>query len=230
MDWDFYLTVKVGGIAVFIFFGGIAVSKKLGISRAKAFFINALAAYAGYLVSTSWYIIQQVFGSDPYVFGDLFTAWDEAGAVLYGWILGGTATLVLLARHFKLNAVRYLDAVLPWLLLAQMLNRLGCFDAGCCFGSVTNFPLWVEGENGAHIHPVQLYEALFDLGLCIFLLSKKRQGMRTFLYFVSYPAARFLFEILRGDNQPALWFMTVPQVTSVLILIVVFRLKNKILL
>ena len=233
MDWDFYLTVKVGGIAVFIFVGGIAVSRKLGISRAKAFFINAVAVYAGYLLSTSWYIVQHLLGSDAYDFGNIFQAWDEAGAVLYGWVIGGTLALILLTRKFKLSTVRYLDTVLPWMLVAQFLNRLGCFDAGCCYGALTNLPISVYNNAlDGQVHPVQLYESLFDLALFFFIKTRKnpRIGQNTFYYFTCYPIARFFFEFLRGDNQPAFWFMTVPQVTSVLILIVVFRLKNKILL
>lgn len=216
MQWDLYLTLKVGGIAVFIFAGGRAVARSLGIRRERAFFINGTAAFAGYLVSTLWYIVQHLFGKEPYEFVDPVYAWGDAGAVLYGWVLGGTAALVFMARRFKLDAVRYLDSVLPWLLVAQSMNRLGCFDAGCCFGKPG--------------FPVQLYEAFFDLALFFFIRSRpKRPGLPTFLYFSAYPAARFLFEFMRGDNQPALLFMTVPQVTSVLILALVFRYKKKIL-
>ena len=222
MDWDFYLTVKVGGIVVFIFAGGIAAARALKLTRSKAFFINTCAVLAGYFVSTSWYILQHLYGREPYDFINFLSAWNGAGAVLYGWIIGGVLTLVLLTHLFKLPTVRYLDAVLPWMLVAQFLNRLGCYDAGCCFGKPMG-----SGET----IPVQLIEAVFDLCLFLFiLLRKSRKGENTFLYFTGYAAARFFFEFLRGDNTPALWFMTVPQVTSVLILAIVFRLKNKILL
>jgi len=223
MEWDFYLTVKVGGIAVFIFASGIAAAKKLNLSRSKTFFINACAVLAGYLASTSWYIVQHIFGNEPFEYTGFFEAWSEAGAVLYGWVIGGTLALIVLTRAFKISTIRYLDAVLPWMLVAQFLNRTGCYDAGCCYGKLA-----VNGWT----HPVQLYEAFFDLGLLWFIKSRKnpRVGQNTFLYFTGYATARFFFEFLRGDNQPALWFMTVPQVTSILILIVVFRLKNKILL
>lgn len=222
MDWDFYLTVKVGGIAVFIFAAGIAASKQLKLTRSKTFFLNACAVSAGYLLSTSWYIIQHLFGSESYEFGNIFDAWHQAGAVLYGWVIGGTVALILLTRNFKIPTVRYLDAVLPWMLVAQLMNRLGCFDAGCCYGK---FML------GGQTHPVQLYEAFFDLALFAFIKTRKdpRAGYITMLYFTGYATARFFLEFLRGDNLPALLFMTVPQVTSVCILVLVFLLKNKIL-
>ena len=217
MDWDLYLTLKVGGIAVFVFAGGLAVSKTLPVSRARAWFLNSLAVFAGFAASRVWYIIQNAFSNDPDSYTTIWETWDNAGSVLYGWVLGGTFALVLLTRMFKVHTIKYLDCVLPWLLVAQFLNRLGCYDAGCCYGK----PGW----------PVQLYEAFYDLALFWFIRTRpKRLGLPTFLYFTGYPAARFVFEFMRGDNQPALWFMTVPQVTSLLILAFLLTNRKKIVL
>lgn len=233
MTWDIYLILKVGGIAVFVFAGGIAASRGLGITREKAYLINAVSVVCGYFVNRLWYIIQHVYGSEPYEYRSLANAWDawnDAGSVLYGWVLGGTLATVLLTRFFKLKPVRYLDLVLPWLLVAQCLNRLGCFDAGCCYGSFTNLPIGVQNVTAdGMVHPIQLYEAAFDLVLFWFIRTRPpRLGMPTFLYFTAYPTARFVFEFMRGDNLPALWFMTIPQVTSLVILITVFSLRKKV--
>ncbi len=231
MTWDFYLTLKVGGIAVFVFAGGMAVAKTLGISREKAYFINAVAVFVGFVSSRVWYIVQHYFGSDPYEMSSLLKTWDDAGSVLYGWVIGGTLTLIFLTRKLKIPTVRYLDSVLPWLLVAQCLNRLGCFDVGCCYGSLTTCPVSIIGPDGVNqVHLVQLYEAAFDLLWAWFIWTRpKKIGLPTFLYFTGYPAARFLFEFMRGDNLPALWFMTVPQVTSVVILAFVLASRKKIL-
>ena len=96
MEWDLYLTLKTAGIAVFVFAGGFSVSRALGISRPKAYVLNAVAVLAGFVVSRLWYILQHVYGSEEYQFRQMnslwaaASAWDDAGAVLYGWILGGT--------------------------------------------------------------------------------------------------------------------------------------------
>jgi prolipoprotein diacylglyceryltransferase len=221
MSWDLYLTLKVGGIAVFVFAGGLAVTKNLPLSRAQAYFFNAVAVAAGFTASRLWYILQHLWGREEYEYRSILQigeAWDLAGAVLYGWVLGGTLALFWLTRMFKIPTVKYLDCVLPWLLVAQFLNRLGCWDAGCCFSK--------EG-----LPPVQALEAFFDLALFWFIRTRpKRTGLPTFLYFTGYPAARFVFEFLRGDNQPAFLFMTVPQVTSVLILAFVLVNRKKIVL
>ncbi len=227
MTWDLYLFLKCAGIAVFVFWGGQVVSRNLGIPCDKAFFINAAAVFAAFAGSRAWYVIQHIYGGDPYEITGLWDAWENAGSVLYGWVIGGTLMLVILTRALKLSTIRYLDTVLPILLVAQFLNRMGCFDAGCCYGSpsVYPFPFSVAGDiAGERVWPVQLYEALFDLALFAFIMTRrdKRPGYRTFLYFTGYPIARFFFEFLRGDNGPAALGLTVPQLTSVLLVAFAF--------
>ena len=238
MDWDFYLITKVGGIAVFIFGGAAMASKSLKISFGRAVLINALAILAGFCVSRSWYLLQHQFGGEPYWGGTFIEYWNEAGSVLYGWILGASVTVYWIVKRAKLDVIAYTDQVAPWALIGQFMNRLGCMEAGCCYGKGFSLAFLEAQRPELRVlyeqlgrQPVQLYEAMVDLSLftvLLFLLNKK--GRATWVYFVGYASARFFLEFLRGDNQPALWFMTVPQVTSVLILIVVFRLKNKILL
>ncbi len=234
MTWDAYLILKTAGIAVFVIGGGISAAKVFPITREKAYLINVLAVLAGYVSNRIWYIVQHLYGSEAYEYKTAWSAWgawQDAGSVLYGWVIGGTLALIVVTRMLKIPTVRYLDAVLPWLLVAQVLNRLGCFDAGCCFGGPTSCPISVAGSSDAdRIHPVQIYEAFFDALWVWFIWTRpKRVGLPTLLYFIGYPAARFLLEFLRGDNAPAFLFMTVPQVTSVLILTTVFLLRKRIL-
>ena len=221
MEWDLYLFLKCAGIAVLVFAGGYSISRAFNISRSKAYLINSAAVFAAFAGSRIWYIVQHYYGSEPYVFTSLRDAWDNSGSVLYGWVIGGTLMLVFLTRRLKLDTIKYLDIVLPWLLVAQSLNRLGCFDAGCCYGAATTlpFPFSVQGDiAGGRVHPVQLYEAVFDLLFFWFIRTRpKKRGLPTFLYFVGYPTARFFFEFLRGDNQPAALGLTVPQIASVVL-------------
>ena len=240
MDWDAYLTLKTMGIAVFVFGGGYTAAKHLGLSRSKAYLINLAAVITGGVFSRVWYIVQHYFGREPYDLPyppSFFGAWAHSGAVLYGWVIGGALTIILLSRCLKIPTVRYLDCLAPWLLVAQALNRLGCFDAGCCYGkSISRGFILLQRPNLQAVltelgrHPVQLYEALFDLLLLyVIKMAAKRQGQTTIFYFTGYAAGRFFLEFLRGDNQPTLLFMTVPQVTSVLILSAVLLLRKHIL-
>lgn len=219
MTWDAYLLLKTAGIVVFVFIGSFYASKN-GFSLAKSLVITACAVMLGFIFSRGWFILQHAFGSEPYAPETFTEAWNDAGSVLYGWVSGGTLAIWLLCKAWKLKPVQFLDYVLPWLLFAQALNRFGCFAGECCWGSETTFFVhvwnsWVRAE----VHPVQIYEAVFDISLFILCFKKaRRPGSRTFLYFFGYPAGRFFFEFLRGDNQSALLFLTVPQVASLVIL------------
>ena len=228
---DFYLIFKISGISAFIFFGAISCYKQK-IPLAASVSITVLSAIAAYFGSTYWYIFQNEDWKAVHSASEWASLMDGAGSVLYGWILGGSAAAYGLSKFFRLNPVKVFDILLPWLLAAQILNRFGCFSGQCCYGSPSSVS-WAVFNDFAQckVHPVQLYEAFVDailLGV-LFLQSEEIVGRRTFLYFMGYPFARFFLEFFRGDNKPVLLGMTVPQLTSVLILACVsfFVLKKR---
>ena len=223
MRWDAYLILKIAGILTFVFAGTLYSHKKQGIPLTKCLIITVLASAAAFAASRLWFITQYALGSEPYTPKDLLEAWNDAGSVLYGWIIGGTAMIVLLTDLYKINTVRFLDRVVPWMLIAQMFNRFGCFIGQCCWGKPTDFFLRVwNSHEKAMVHPVQLYEAALDGLLFYFVLRRqKRAGEASFLYYTGYAAGRFFLEFLRGDNHAVFLGLTVPQLTSVFVLIAV---------
>lgn len=78
------------------------------------------------------------------------------------------------------------------------------------------------------VHPVQLYEAVLAMVLCVGLhvWFKRRRwpGHVTCALAVGYAAIRFATEFLRGDNSPVYWGFTLSQVISLLIAAVVIGL------
>jgi phosphatidylglycerol---prolipoprotein diacylglyceryl transferase len=216
---DAYLFFKIAGILAFVL-GGTHSAKKAGIPPKKAFFVLFWAVLAGFSASRLWYIVQHTFGSELYAPADPLEAWNDAGSILYGWILGGAAAIVFLTRKWAIPTVAFFDRILPWMLVAQILNRFGCFAGECCWGAPTAFFLSVwNSHEGALVHPVQLYEAAFDAALLWLMCTHaKRPGEATYLYFMGYSMGRFFLEFLRGDNGPALLFFTVPQVTALAVM------------
>ena len=104
----------------------------------------------------------------------------------------------------------------PAVALAQSVGRLGCFSAGCDYGTparsfpgvvftnpysreVTGVPL------NTKIHPTQLYESLATLVIGAILLwryrHKKKDGEIFLIYLTLYAVARFFLEFLRGDED-----------------------------
>jgi phosphatidylglycerol:prolipoprotein diacylglycerol transferase len=129
-----------------------------------------------------------------------------AGGVFYGGLIAGTAAGYLLVRHFKLNAWRVADAVLPAVALGQVFGRLGCFAGGCCYGKPTHSDWGVSVADSGSLalrHPTPIYEsvAVFALWLVLIHLVRRRAavGQVALAYALGYAALRFVIEFFRGD-------------------------------
>ena len=127
------------------------------------------------------------------------------GAALAGG-LGGLAAI----RWQGLPFFAMTDVLALGLPLAHGLFRIGCFLAGCCWGTPSDQPWAVVfhaplGPAPDHVplHPTQLYEAcaLLAVGLAARVMYKKRgwNGQIMALYLVSYGVIRAGLETLRGD-------------------------------
>lgn len=128
--------------------------------------------------------------------------WLGGGMVFYGGLIGGVlgaASFMRLAAKKSLTTLFLLTPLIP---LGHAIGRIGCFMAGCCYGSETHSPLSIHLHE-AERHPVQLYEsALLFLLFAVthYLVHKKRKAREAFyLYVFSYALIRFLLEYLRGD-------------------------------
>jgi phosphatidylglycerol:prolipoprotein diacylglycerol transferase len=136
---------------------------------------------------------------------DITLLWRDPryGFVFYGGVFGCVAAGLLLRRRmpFDLRAVAdHFAAAMP---LGHAIGRLGCLAAGCCYGRHTELPWGVEMAGDPSRHPVQVYEAAFNLGLFVFagywLLPRKKPVLRVVLGV--YAAARFALEFLRDDPR-----------------------------
>jgi phosphatidylglycerol:prolipoprotein diacylglycerol transferase len=144
----------------------------------------------------------------------------EGGLVWYGGFIGATIGGVFLARLRRWPILRLCDLAAPIVPLAHAFGRIGCFFNGCCYGRITSASYGVVfAGDGDYRIPVQLYEAgfLFALSaLLVVLPPRRREGQLFFLYAGSYGAGRFVLEYFRGD-QLALWSLTLPQWTSLIL-------------
>lgn len=150
---------------------------------------------------------------------------DQGGLVFYGGLVAAGAAIVVFARRHRLGLVPFLDFVVTSVPLAHALGRIGCFLNGCCFGSRTvsawcgvRFPkasipwysqyhehlLGADAPASLPVHPVQLYEAGFNLvvyGLLVWLFRKRlRPGVVMAAYLMLYAIGRFSLEFWRGDR------------------------------
>ncbi|MFO8015697.1 MAG: prolipoprotein diacylglyceryl transferase [Candidatus Woesearchaeota archaeon] len=123
-----------------------------------------------------------------------------------GGLLGFLFVLIY-TRMKKLRFLKYVDVIAPILLLGAFIARLGCYIAGCCYGSITEVP-WAIIRNGAAIHPSQLYHSLANLiAFCIVLYMVMRKerlgrfdGYVLIWTIMLYCAGRFITGFFRGDH------------------------------
>lgn len=145
---------------------------------------------------------------------------DHGGLVFYGGLALGLLGGFLYMRRAGLPLLKTVDLMVPPLVLAHALGRIGCFLNGCCYGTFTDLP-WGAAfpPELLHRHPTQLYEsavlALFFLALKILERKNPRPGTALLTYGFLYGLWRFGIEFIRGDNPSVLWGLTVFQWVSI---------------
>jgi phosphatidylglycerol:prolipoprotein diacylglycerol transferase len=136
----------------------------------------------------------------------------EGGLVFYGGLLCAIAVAVVYMRRHRLPFWKMADLFSPPVALGLFFGRIGCFFAGCCYGTETSLPWAVVFTNpdslarlNVPLHPTQLYDAANGLVLFVILVwMQKRKtfdgqvfGCFVFLYSVS----RYFIEMVRGDPR-----------------------------
>jgi phosphatidylglycerol:prolipoprotein diacylglycerol transferase len=61
----------------------------------------------------------------------------RSGGVFYGGFIAAVIASVIVMRVYKLPWWRTADAFAPGIAIGQVIGRLGCFSAGCCWGKPT---------------------------------------------------------------------------------------------
>jgi phosphatidylglycerol:prolipoprotein diacylglycerol transferase len=176
----------------------------------------------GLAVFVSGFFGSWLLGATVSLLSGVPLAWSTlrtAGAI-HGGLLGGLVGLIVMVRIFRLPLPLLLDAYLPSVALGQGIGRLGCFAAGCCFGSTSDAPWAVVFTDpsakelggvplGVHLHPVQLYDASAHFLLCALLIGLHKKGIlhgRLFgLWCIAEGGTRLLMETFRGDLGRGVW-------------------------
>lgn len=158
-----------------------------------------------YHVATDW---KRYSGN----WGEAFAIWNGGLGIPGGMALGVIVGLMVAHRR-RLSVPLILDAATPALPLAQAIGRFGNWFNQELFGGPTDLP-WGLEIDPAHrparymqyetFHPTFLYEALWNLALCGFLIWAERSGRlkigRLFpLYVLGYFIARLGLELMRSD-------------------------------
>lgn len=206
----------------------LTVAFLLGIYTAIRLGRRAGVSSAHILDFSSWVIIVAVIGAKVLLVLTLWSYYQEhpgeifsfatlkKGGVFYGGFLAALFFAIWYVRTQKLSFWKFADVLSPSVALGTAITRLGCFSAGCDYGTRTTLP-WgvvftsaVANENtgvplGVRLHPTQLYLLFMNLaifGVLLWWFPRKRRNGDIFLgYLGLYALGRFSLEFLRGDEN-----------------------------
>lgn len=159
--------------------------------------------------------------------GQIIAIWN-GGIGIFGAVAGAIAGLLIYVAWNNRKAgnvgsyakrmgyLRWLDIGAPAFLLGQAIGRWGNFFNQELFGPPSSLPWAIPIDTEfrpaihiaeTHFHPLFLYESAMSLAGVFALLyigrrfaNRLKTGDILLLYFIWYPAERFILEFLRMDN------------------------------
>ncbi|MFN7137752.1 MAG: prolipoprotein diacylglyceryl transferase [Limisphaerales bacterium] len=164
------------------------------------------------------------------------------GLVFYGGFIGACVGVIFYTRWKKIALWNLADVLAPSVALGHMFGRLGCLMTGCCFGRECAWPWAIQYPAGhtthpVPVHPVQVYEALLNLGLYVGLAwlyrRRKFEGQIFATYLIAYAIIRSFTELFRADYGPGdyyLGFISPGQLVSIFIIsvgIALFAIQSR---
>ncbi|MFO0912094.1 MAG: prolipoprotein diacylglyceryl transferase family protein [Pirellulales bacterium] len=171
---------------------------RLNLSRAQRFQLGT-GAFVGAMLGAKL----------PFVFSDWQgmvsgAAWFTDGKTILTGLVGGYLGVELTKWIFDIR-VKTGDSFAAPVAVAVGIGRLGCYHAGCCYGTPTNLPWGVvfPAVDSLPRHPTQLYESAFHLtaALVLMVLWSRRiwPGQLIKAYILSYLGYRMVTEWIRPE-------------------------------
>jgi phosphatidylglycerol:prolipoprotein diacylglycerol transferase len=140
---------------------------------------------------------------------DVIKVW-EGGLTFYGGLIAGVVFGIGFLKIKRLPVRDAIDTVAPQIALGIAMARIGCFLNGCCFGTETHLPWachfppdsqagWILP--GLGLHPTQIYSAIANFAIFLFLRRRFRSrpvpGQVFYSFLMIYGAWRFVIDFLR---------------------------------
>ncbi len=170
---------------------------------------------------------------------DILKIW-EGGMSFHGGLIGVILTSIIFAKKNNQNPYSYLDVVSIVAPIGIFFGRIANFINSELYGFESSLPWSVKfiQVDDLYRHPSQLYEAIFEGLILLFILIHFRNkgfmkipGLISSLFLIFYSFFRFVIEFFRvPDEQLGYLFfnLTMGQIISLIFLSIgIFLMKKK---
>ncbi|MBI2958277.1 MAG: prolipoprotein diacylglyceryl transferase [Chloroflexi bacterium] len=219
---------------------GLKRCKKIGMSADQVYTLVMVVALGGILGARLFHVLDHLgyYAQNP----GAILRFD--GLAIWGGLVGGGVATLVYARLAKLPFLPLADAVVPALLVAQIVGRFACIVNGDAYGGPTTLPWgFIYVNPGAMIpdylkgiptHPYVVYEQIWNGMILITALALGRRlktpGALFLIYVTAYGAGRLLLTAVRQETV-LFWGLQEAQVVALALLAVsvplLVRLLNK---
>ncbi len=142
---------------------------------------------------------------------ELLKIWRGGYAFLGGFLVPIPLSIWFLHRR-NLKVLPVFDLAGMATPIGLFFGRIGCFLSGCCFGKPIDLPWAITfphhhlTKGASSLHPTQLYSALANLLIFLYLYlwlgpRKKFDGQVLCQFVILYSITRFTVEFFRADNR-----------------------------
>ncbi len=205
-SYGFFLSIAYL-LATYVFW---REGKKQGYQEEKLIDFSVIALVAAIFGGRLLYSLLNlnIFTADPI---KVLFFW-EGGFAYFGSFVAVMLAGSFLIRKWRWSFLQIADIGSLAVLVAIIVGKIGSFLSGNDYGSLTSLPwgvssVFLEGSR----HPVQLYEALFNLVLLIILykfyksnisrVGQLRSGAVFFYFLFFNNLGRLVLESFRGDSS-----------------------------
>lgn len=195
-----YALIILSGFAAGFFFVYRDCEQR-SLKRENLWDIAFCALFFGIIGARTYYVL---FALDEFErFLDIFKIWN-GGLAIYGGIIAGGISVYVYCRIKRISVLNTFDVCCGALFIGQAIGRFGNFVNAEVYGRRTNLPWGMTINAYGPVHPLFLYEALWNavgFTLLILLRNKKTAKGQIFCFYLFwYSLGRLFLEGMRDSS------------------------------
>lgn len=204
--------------------------KKRGIATEEIYSLIPWVLIGGLVGARLFHVVDNL---EYYVANPLqILQFQQGGLAIWGGLVGGGIAAIIYTKTRHIPLGRLVDAMVPGLLVAQIIGRFGCVINGDAYGGVTDLPwafIYIHPNAlipanlfGLPTHPYPVYEMVWNaisLGVILrFERYFRKDGLLFLLYLLLYSIGRFALTFVR-EERTLFWGLQQAQVLAIATLI-----------